>query len=386
MYNPYRDVKWDNVMRISSASHVHLTTQEALNNGYRHGLRHFPLSNYYPSASYSADTRFSDFTLRQSWATKCKDVPVEPPVNWNDLITWKEELKEPYRSSLPFAETETVFFDLPHDVILSNNAEHHSFTNANCHVNSLGSSFASGNFDVYGRYRLKEHGYPVGFGGSWRDAFRGILDALDYPDGGGITIDHPTWASRLSDDEVFEMLDFDERVLGIEIYNDLSANRNYGDGAYKAAENETEPGFSLNMWDRILATGRRCWGFCVPDHSVEKGGDWQGRCVLLVSAFTEHECLKAYREGRFYGCLKDNGLAVTNFEAADASVSVAINSSVRIKFITNEGQAESTEGRQAVYDIPLKEGMPRIAYVRVEIEDDTGERVFLQPVIYGRNC
>ena len=57
-------------------------------------------------------------------------------------------------------------------------------------------------------------------------------------------------------------------------------------------------------------------GSCVPDHSASRPGNWPGRNILLVPEFTEYECLKAYRGGRFYGCLHDCGLKVTDVTAS----------------------------------------------------------------------
>ena len=382
MINPYTGTNWRPVLRVGSATHMHMPDQETLDNGYRYGIRHFPMSNYYPSAPYGAGTRASDFRLRQSWGAKCDGTPLDPPINWNDIITWQEELEEPYKAEFPFTESEPVFSDIPEDVILSHNAEHHSFTNSRSHICSPGSSFASGTFDVRGHYHLAKHGVTSGFGGTWQEGFGGMLQGLDYPDAGGITICHPTWFSRFSDEDVLEMLDFDERVLGIEVYNDYSCRKDWAAVPDYKAPPESEPGFSLNMWDRILATGRNCWGFCVPDHSVRKGGNWHGRNVLLVPRFTEHDCLRAYRTGSFYGCLKDNGLTVTAFEATSTSVSVTTNSPAEIKFITDRGPTETVRGNRAAYDIPVEDGKPQVVYVRVEISDESGERLFLQPVIY----
>ena len=382
MNNPYESVNWQSTIRVGSATHIHLDNQSDMDNGYRFGLRHLPISNYYPSAPYDADTRLSDFRLRQWWGIKRYGELLDPPINWNGIITWPDEFEAPYRSEFPFTETDPVFTKIPADVILSHNAEHHGFTNSGAHICSPGSSFASGTFDVRGRrYHLKEHGFPVGFGGTWQEGFEGMLQAIDYSDGGGITIAHPTWFSRISDDRVLEMLDFDERVLGIEIYNDYSATRNWFENPDYKAPSESEPGFSLNLWDRILSTGRRCWGFCVPDHSVCKVGDWRGRNILLVSEFTEHDCLKAYRKGRFYGCLKGSGLTITDFTATDSSISVTASSTATIKFITDAGLAKSITGATAVYELPQKSGAPDVKYVRVELEDESGERLFLQPVL-----
>lgn len=382
MLNPYQDVDWKNVQRVASATHMHLRSQEHLDNGYRYGIRHFPMSNYYPSVPYDADTRLSDFRLHQWWPAKRDGELVEPPINWNEIITWQDELEEPYRSEFPFKEAEPVFSTIPPNVILSHNAEHHGFTNSNAHICSPGSSFESGTFDVGNHFRLNEHGFPIGFGGTWQEGFAGMIEKLDYPDGGGVVICHPTWFSRFSDAQVLEMLDFDERVLGIEVYSDYSANKDWFANEDYQRPDESAPGYSLNMWDRVLSTGRRAWGFSVPDHNVCKGGDWHGRCILLVSGFTEEECLRAYRNGSFYGCLKDNGLTVTQFEATESRVSMEVSRKAEIRFVTNAGVARTVAGTSGAYELPLRDGKTDTVFVRVEVEDGSGERLFLQPVIY----
>lgn len=384
MENPYAGINWKTVLRVGSATHLHATNQDALNNGYTYGIRHFPISNYYPSAPYDADTKPSDFRIRQHWPARRDGKLLDPPINWNDIITWQDELEEPYRSEFPFREGGPAFTDIPGDAILSPNAEHHGFSNSRSHICSPGSSFSSGNFDLGGRrFRLAAHGFSVGFGGTWQECFGGILEQLNYPDAGGIVICHPTWFSHLPDALVYEMLDFDDRVMGIEIYNDYSGRKNWSQIPNYQPPSEGEAGFSTNLWDRILATGRRCWGFSVPDHSVHYGKDWLGRCVLLVAEFTEHACLKAYRQGQFYACLKDNGLTIRDFWATGSGVSVSVSTPARIKFITEAGLVATVEGEQARYDLPQKKGRPSPIYIRVEVEDDAGERLFLQPVSYN---
>jgi hypothetical protein len=78
---------------------------------------------------------------------------------------------------------------------------------------------------------------------------------------------------------MLDILDHDPRVLGIEV---LQAGRN-----------------SENYWDWALATGRQCFGFFVPDWSIKK--EIFGVNVLCVEERTVNACLKAYREGNFYG-------------------------------------------------------------------------------------
>lgn len=382
MHNPYADVNWATAKRVPSASHMHLGNQVQLENAYRYGIRHFPISNYYPSAPYDSGTRLSDFRLRQWWRAKRDGEVLEPPINFNDIIDWQDELEEPYRSQLPFGETEPVYTRIPGDAILSHNAEHHGFTNSQAHICSPGSSFASGTFDVHNKFELNQHGFPVGFGGPWQAAFEGMIDGLDDPDGGGITINHPTWFSQFEDEQVFEMLDFDDRVLGIEIYNDYSGKRDWYQKPDYEAPDEPEQGFSLNMWDRILSTGRRCWGFCVPDHSAGNG-NWHGRCQLVVPQITEHACLKAYRDGSFYGCLTGDGPYVESFEATERSVSITLSESAEIRFVADAQVVASVNDDRATFDVPQQAGSAAVTYVRVDVRHAEGERLFLQPVRFG---
>lgn len=382
VHNPYEGVDWENAWRVPSATHMHLVNQSGLMNAHRYGIRHFPISNYYPSAPYDASTRLSDFRLRQWWPAMRDGSRVEPPINWNDIVNWRDELAAPYNSQVPFEETEPTYSAIPDDALLSHNAEHHGFSNSQAHICSPGSSFASGTFDVHNNFQLNGHGFPVGFGGPWQTAFEGMIDGLDYPDGGGITINHPTWFSKFTDEQVVEMLDFDDRVLGIEIYNDYSRKRDWHQNSDYVAPDEPEQGFSVRLWDRILLTGRRCWGFCVPDHSAGNG-NWQGRCMLVVREHTEHACLKAYRDGSFYACLTGNGPVVQRFEATETSVSVTLSSPAEIRFVANAAVVKTVTGDHSTFEIPHKNGSAAVAYVRVEVRDEGGERLFLQPVRYG---
>jgi len=361
---------------------MHLTCQKHLDNAHAHGIRHFAISNYYPSSPYNAETRLSDFWVNQTWPVHKRDGnTVQPPINWNDVITWADELDEEHRNKLPVTESEKVFSTIPDDIILSNNAEHHGFNNVpgDLHINSPGSSYCSGNINCRDRYHLVDRGFFIGFGGSWQEAFQGIIAELDYPDGGGVVINHPTWFSDIPDKFMFEMLDFDERVIGMEIYNHLSYG--YTQTGKRAPDfQDEELGFSLNLWDRILSTGRKCLGFAVPDHSA-KDGDWHGRIVLLVPEITEHQCLRAFRNGNFYACLKDNGLTVTQYSVDTQNATVCFSAPADIRFIADGETVQEMTGRSAEFAIPQDNGSPAITYLRVEASDVTGERLFLQPVM-----
>ena len=155
----------------------------------------------------------------------------------------------------------------------------------------------------------------------WREAFRAALDGtrqdadlrpiegLQYPDAGGITLNHPVMKNR-NIDFFLEKLDFDERVLGIEVWNP-----HFGFGHLDSLE-------FYQLWDDILRTGRRCFGFFVKDHFLER----QGRNVLLTPVSDglsreeqEHNALRAYRQGAFFGLVSamatdERGLPASPFD------------------------------------------------------------------------
>ncbi|MBI3948134.1 MAG: hypothetical protein HY321_19610 [Armatimonadetes bacterium] len=227
----------------------------------------------------------------------------------------------------------------------------------------------------------------------WRDAFRAILDGevedgkrvggLLFDDGGGITLNHPTGTLQ----SYLPMLDFDPRVLGIEVWNRLA----YGFGSGKADPNL----HYYRMWDDILRTGRRCFGFFVKDHDIYG----TGRNVLVLPDLRgmeprerEQAALRAYRRGAFFGQVTPiradaAGKPIPPYDLSHyrfteislrrgaqgrpESIAVAVDGNDpvlrpqrQIRFITERGVAavfDSADGRAA---FALPEGGCR--YVRVE--------------------
>ncbi len=238
------------------------------------------------------------------------------------------------------------------------------------------------------RFRLMQ-----GTNRPWRDAFRAALDGtlkdaagrpvegLLFPDGGGITINHP----RGPLGHLLETLDFDPRVLGIEVWN-----QHDGFGGPQAR--------FYRSWDEVLRTGRPCLGFFVKDH-VFYG---RGRNVLLVSMPStatrmerEREALRAYREGRFFGLLgaltvDESGKAVAPYDKSEfrftriavkenetgepAGVEVSVAGADRskrpntqIRFVTEAGVAHVANGERAYFAFPRDPaGVILCRYVRVE--------------------
>lgn len=233
----------------------------------------------------------------------------------------------------------------------------------------------------------------------WRDAFRAALDGtgkgsdgtpiegLVYPDGGGITINHP--AAR-GIESYLEMLDFDGRVLGIEIWNERGK---YGFGPLRDEENM----LYYRHWDAILATGRRCFGFFVKDH-----GGPRGRNVLVLPTAAgrsreerEHDALRAYRNGCFFGSLgaiavdeagkpcmpydysefrfsriavrRDDDGKPLGLEVAVGGADEGKRPNTQIRFVNDGGLAHVVNGKKSAFDFPRDaDGAIACRYVRVE--------------------
>jgi hypothetical protein len=377
IFNPYQGVDWRRCKHIVSVSHLHVGSQEQLDKAYaRMNIRHLPISNYYPSAPCypAADARVGQYRPRQDFGVVCQGRFVAGPIDWNRVITdektgWVNELPEAKRKELPLQSGGKMFQKIPSDLIISPNAEHHSFTNTSLHANSLGSLYASGTFDVDKSLLLAQHGYCAGTGLPWETVFARMLDQMLFPDGGGITINHPTW-SRLPLEQVCQMLDFDPRVLGIEVFNNTCA-LGFGDPTR---------GWAYRLWDDVLATGRKCFGFFTPDHALGKGQN-----ILLVPEFNERECLRAYRRGAFYGAIEGTGLQFSNITLAGRTLFVALNRRGVIRLASNKGEALRGQGGTEVeFTIPTdKERRPAVSYLRAEAYDETNERLFSQPILFG---
>ncbi len=220
----------------------------------------------------------------------------------------------------------------------------------------------------------------------WRDAFRAALDGMLYPGAGGLTINHP--GSNL--DELLDQLDFDERVLGIEVWNH--------DGLFGCSPRQPTAMTYYAQWDNVLRTGRRCYGFFVKDHYLYG----RGRNVLLIPDFAklspqdrEREALRAYRQGRFFGLIgamatDATGNVVAPYDRSDfrfsriavrpdaagapAGLEVAVTGAERtkrpntqIRFVTDQGVAFAENGEHAYFAFPrATDGGTLCRYVRVE--------------------
>lgn len=312
MLNPYASVNFDTAAHIKSFSHMHITNNTRFQQAVADGYRHFCPSNYQPSKPY-----------------------------------------------YPLSE---YYTNIPSDVIGSPNSEKVKLIDGG-HICGIG-SFCEG-------YGHEESSVKT----PWKTVFDDVLSQLQYPDAGGITLNHPDdFNTKLR----CEMLDYDDRVLGIEIFNNSEehAREGYNEPFYKGWYKQY-----LTLWDNILRTGRRCWGFAVTDWQDDVYKPWYGSNILIVPEFTEYQCLKAYRDGNFYGIIKDTGLRFSEiyYNPNGSRLYASVSSDATINVYTDKGLVKSAVGRSVTYY-----RKPNDIFVRVEAIDSADEdgHIFSNPIMF----
>lgn len=367
--NPYAGISWEKVCRVTSCTHMHCTSADVLKQYLDAGLELAALSNYYPSTPWYplASLRENFCRVRQqgyvrgtTWHEDALDINVE-------IERWKGELSPEQQAQLPFQEGAKIFPDVPADLLEIPNAEHHWFSDFGIwlHITAPGLTLSSGSFDRDAKFGLERYGrIRSGAPVPWRDGFRLLLNSALIPDGGGIVINHPNW-SHLPVGFLNEMLDFDPRVLGIEIYNH-GCNIDFSETAD-------------TLWDSVLSTGRQCFGFCVQDHPNNDRG-WLGKIVLLTEERTAEACLRAMRSGRFYGVISGNGLQFDFLAFDGKTLHARCNREVIFQLIARTGVlGDTVRGKEFTYTVRA-EDRSRLGYLRLTArEGRRQEKLFAQP-------
>ena len=243
-----------------------------------------------------------------------------------------------YYPSMPYYPL-SEHFESVQGVLASPNAEHHGFDgeNSKLHMNSLGSIHTSNE-----RYS-----------GTARDMIKMSLDSLLMEHGGGVTINHPAWTGMTK--ATAQELIATKGIIALEIWN-------------ASSEVDTETGFSLDFWDSILSDGVQIFGTAVPDHEAQyrpqENRQPFGYNHMLVYHETAEEILSAYRQGRFYTTLYNDGLLLKNLALVNGTLSIEVSEASAFLF--------KTANRSVVVDTPATTASITVTaedvYVRVEAE------------------
>ncbi len=360
---PYTGVDWANAFRIRTTTHGHCDNQKMLDAYLKRGFELLAVSNYYPSAPRYPlkDVRENAFRIHHDFPVMVKGKRVEGPFDWNKIVGgWVEELPEEQRKQYPFREGDKLFKPLPAGILEVPNAEHHYFRDPvtkkgvrRFHMCSPGSAFASGTFDKRDKFQTNKRGWCCGSGEPWPIAIDRMLAGLVYPEGGGVTINHPTW-SGMDYDFPAKVLDHDPRVLGLEVINSRYLSEDY--------------------WNHVLRTGRQCFGFFVPDWGL-----WRGCNVLLVRDRTAKACMEAYRQGNFYGAVFGNRERFEHVTFDGRRLDAKADRKMKFEVISAEGVVASRTDAGISFSVPADAKKHVFLRVKASAADDSGEMLFSQP-------
>lgn len=201
----------------------------------------------------------------------------------------------------------------------------------------------------------------VGIGG------RGLQTTIDRINarGGLPVVAHPSW-SGLSDADLLRARNY----AGVELWNQVAQDLN-------------GTGRSVEIWDHLLAAGRRVWGFANDDAHF----DWPGKpgsawmWVKAASPGPAH-VLAALRRGAFHATFGPRILDVT---ARGGRITVRTSPTVRAHLISagiGAGGLKRAAGRPVTrwtFDV-MKEHLNVSAYARVEVLDATGRTAYTNPL------
>lgn len=374
---PYVGIDWPKALRVNTTSHGHCVSQEMLDAYLQRGFGLMTISNYYPSApTMPGKSITKDFyRFHQTHRISYRGRRVDPPKDWNAVIAAHPEYIDPsVREQYPLVEKgERMFPNWPDGLLEAPNAEYHTFFHRNgdtedmmLHLCAPGSAFAAGSFDKWGLLGTKKQGWCPGCGEFWGDSIDRMIAGLVVEDGGGVTINHPTW-SQLDRSLILDILDWDPRVLGLEV---LEAGHN-----------------SEHYWDWVLATGRQCFGFFVPDWSIKN--EVFGVNVLIVAEKTVEACLRAYRQGNFYGAAHGLGeLAFTSIAFDGKVVSATVDRLAKLEVRTARGVVKTSVGTRIDWEVPEHrpwQGATTDVFARIKAysTDGANEELFSQPFMLG---
>lgn len=274
----------------------------------------------------------------------------------------------PIREVLPLLPDYNYDLDVvPDGWLESPNAEHAYFTDAakyvgsssvatHLHLNSVG-SYASSGIDNTG---ASEGGYD----GTVSEFMDEAARMLKYPNGGGVTINHPKW-SGITADGIKSIMGAGP-VFAMEIFNG-------------SAEAQNGKGYSLDIWDGVLSDGIQIYGVAVPDHASEGAFDWQnipwGYNHMLCIEKTEQDIMLAYRNGQFYSTIYNDDLRLTYFGLSDGTVTIRASKAGTIIFTTATRTVTVENASVSTFDIQEND-----TYVRAEIQADNN-RLFTNAII-----
>lgn len=190
-----------------------------------------------------------------------------------------------------------------------------------------------------------------------------VINAI-LEDGAVAIIAHPNWERNFAHCPQ-DRLEAWQRYTGIEIYN----------GVVRRLQGSP---LATDRWDRLLALGRRVWGYANDDsHRPEDDAiAWN-----MVQAERKHPAaiVDALRHGRFYA---STGVTIERIHVTDRTITVSTRDAQRIVVHSDFGHREAAvDGPAASFTVP---DSPTMSYVRFECWGSGEAMAWTQPFFIRR--
>lgn len=190
-----------------------------------------------------------------------------------------------------------------------------------------------------------------------------VIDTIN--DGPGFAvINHPNWETDFNHCG-FEQLAAWQNYAGLEIFNGTIGRL---DGSP----------YATDKWDRLLASGRRVWGFANDDSHLPAEDTALGWNMVAAAERTVAGVLSALRRGAFY-C--STGVSITRITVTDRRIRVETANADRIVALQQVGREFARADAAALeIEVPAK-----AKYVRFECHGRGGHSAWTQPFFIGHD-
>lgn len=210
---------------------------------------------------------------------------------------------------------------------------------------------------------------PAQHGTSVLDTLQRNVDAIRRAEGVP-HVNHPNFGWAITPGELAAL----ERYRLLEIFNGHPLVNNLGGG--------DAPGME-EVWDRLLAAGKRVYGIAVDDaHYFKRPWDarapkpGQGWVVVRAPRLEPAALMASLEAGEFYA---STGVELDSYEATGGSIALAIrplgDTRYRVSLIDATGAVEHVEGTSARFSLA-----GRKTFARVVVRDSNGATSWGQPV------
>lgn len=187
-----------------------------------------------------------------------------------------------------------------------------------------------------------------------------VLDLIKQ-DGGISVMNHPNWQASYNHCSL-EVLETLQGYTGVEIFNGVVV---YLDGSELATD----------KWDRLLAKGRRIYGFATDDCHTPEQHAGMGWVMVQSKSRAMDDIVNAMRDGRFYA---STGVAFEMINVDGLTVMVRAANAQRFRVCADNGKVlHMADGPEMQYTVKPGKGL---TYIRIEGYGAGEQTAWLQPM------